>query len=169
MWHLQVILGAKGRPVVVLNPRTPYMPFEMEEFETVYQLRQYNVQPTKVNPKVKSSASLEGGGTRRSGVVGHCLPYLPRVPSKGGASRRILSSVPLGRRETQHIGVSSSATKAKPGHSFPLSRSSRLVSLFDFIFAFFFFCTFPSAVSLQVALVAWRLGLPELLLSLLLC
>lgn len=45
--------------MVVLNPRTPYMPFEMQEFETVYQLRQYNVQPTKINPKVSSMACKE--------------------------------------------------------------------------------------------------------------
>lgn len=47
----QVILAANGRPVVVMNPRVPYMPFEMEAFEIVYQLRQYNVQPAKANPK----------------------------------------------------------------------------------------------------------------------
>eukprot|EP00903_Cladosiphon_okamuranus_P017750 g16339.t1 len=47
----EVILVANGRPVVVLNPRVPYMPFEMEAFEIVYQLRQYNVQPAKANPK----------------------------------------------------------------------------------------------------------------------
>lgn len=50
---LQVLLAANGRPVVVLNPRMPYTPFEMEAFETVYQLRQHNVQPAKVNPKAK--------------------------------------------------------------------------------------------------------------------
>lgn len=49
---MQVIREANGRPVVVLNPRLPYTPVEMEGFETVYQLRQYNVQPVKVNPKV---------------------------------------------------------------------------------------------------------------------
>ena len=48
---LQVIFAANGRPVVVLNPHVPYMPFEMEAFEIVYQLRQYNVQPAKTNPK----------------------------------------------------------------------------------------------------------------------
>lgn len=47
----QVVLAANGRPVVVLNPKVPYMPFEMEAFEIAYQLRQYNVQPAKANPK----------------------------------------------------------------------------------------------------------------------
>lgn len=47
------MLAAKGRPVVLLNPRVPYMPVETDGFETVYQLRQYNVQPVKTNPKVR--------------------------------------------------------------------------------------------------------------------
>lgn len=58
VWRLQVIREANGRPVVIMNPRLPYTPVEIEEFETVYQLRQYNVQPVKTNPKVSWSVGV---------------------------------------------------------------------------------------------------------------
>ncbi|CAN0494355.1 unnamed protein product, partial [Ectocarpus sp. 12 AP-2014] len=47
----EIILAAKGRPVVLITPRMPYMPVETDGFETVYQLKQYNVQPVPTNPK----------------------------------------------------------------------------------------------------------------------
>eukprot|EP00752_Nemacystus_decipiens_P011914 g10565.t1 len=57
----EVILAANGRPVVVMNPRVPYMPFEMEAFEIVYQLRQHDVQPVKADPR---AAKLRMRGPR---------------------------------------------------------------------------------------------------------
>lgn len=81
---LQVVAAADGRPVVVLNPRVPYMPFEMEAFETAYQLRQYNVQPAKTNPKaskVRQKAEMKVG----------------TLDKKVGGERRGCNSLSLGQ------------------------------------------------------------------------
>lgn len=48
----KVIKAAKGRPVVILNPRMLFMPTETNEYETAYLLKQFTVQPVKTNPKV---------------------------------------------------------------------------------------------------------------------
>lgn len=50
---LQVIQAAKGRPVVLLNPRMIHMPRETNDYDTVYLLRQFNVHPIKSDPRVR--------------------------------------------------------------------------------------------------------------------
>ncbi|CAN0283224.1 unnamed protein product [Scytosiphon promiscuus] len=74
------MLAAKGRPVVLVNPRVPYMPVETDGFEMVYQLRQYNVQPVKTNPKKRvKQPRLTRLGQKQQNIFSELGQPVPRV------------------------------------------------------------------------------------------
>ncbi|CAM9605672.1 unnamed protein product [Sphacelaria rigidula] len=54
---VKVIGAAKGRPIVVINPKVSHKPREMARYETVYQLRQFKVIPIKVDPRESAARS----------------------------------------------------------------------------------------------------------------
>lgn len=47
--------AAKGRPVLLLNPRMVHMPRETNDYDTVYLLRQFKVQAIKSDPRVRAT------------------------------------------------------------------------------------------------------------------
>lgn len=81
--RLQVIQAAKGRPVVLLNPKMVHMPRETNEYDTVYLLRQFSVQPIKTDPRVRI---LEVG-----------VPRARAARRRLGRKERCLAPVALGR------------------------------------------------------------------------
>ncbi|CAM9373933.1 unnamed protein product [Ectocarpus sp. 12 AP-2014] len=76
----EIILAAKGRPVVLITPRMPYMPVETDGFETVYQLKQYNVQPVPTNPKKRiKNVRLTRLGQNQQTIYSELGQVIPRV------------------------------------------------------------------------------------------
>lgn len=61
---MQVINAASGRPVVLLNPRMEQMPMEAIDYETIYLLRQFSVQPVQADPRVRHSAEYRVASDR---------------------------------------------------------------------------------------------------------
>lgn len=59
--------AAKGRPVVLLNPRMVHMPRETADYDTIYLLRQFNVQPIKIDPRVSTSGKEHSCGVLSNG------------------------------------------------------------------------------------------------------
>ncbi|CAN0029269.1 unnamed protein product [Laminaria digitata] len=53
----EVIEAAKGRPMVLINPRMVHMPRETNDYDTVYLLRQFNVHPIKSDPRKEARKS----------------------------------------------------------------------------------------------------------------
>lgn len=86
-----MIEAAKGRPVILVNPRMSFMPLELSDFDTAYLLKQFSVVPVKTDMQVPmaiesplGSGRSRGTGLRDSEEVQYPGGMYPKAPKHIG-------------------------------------------------------------------------------------